>query len=83
MVSTDLDVGARDLGSQELSAAVADFCQKAGDLATLFTASVGAAAATTHGGAEGAWRVVVDYRVQPKGGGDPVKKLIDSLEITS
>ena len=44
----DLNVGARDLGSQELSAAVADFCQKAGDLATLFTASVGAAATTTH-----------------------------------
>lgn len=44
----DLNVGARDLGSQELSAAVADFCQKAGDLATLFTASVGAAAVTTH-----------------------------------
>ena len=44
----DLNVGARDLGSQELSAAVADFCQKAGTLATLFSASIGAAAATTH-----------------------------------
>jgi hypothetical protein len=48
----DLNVGARDLGSHELSAAVADFCQKAGNLATLFSASVGAAAATTHGAAE-------------------------------
>jgi hypothetical protein len=44
----DLNVGARDLGSTELSAAVADFCQKAGDLATLFTASIGAAATATH-----------------------------------
>jgi hypothetical protein len=44
----DLNVGARDLGSQELSAAVADFCQKAGNLATLFQGSIGAAATTTH-----------------------------------
>ena len=44
----DLNVGAVDLGSQELAVAVADFCQKAGNLATLFSASVGAAAVTTH-----------------------------------
>jgi hypothetical protein len=48
----DLGVGATDLGSQELATAVADFCQKAGDLATIFSASIGAAAATTHGAAD-------------------------------
>jgi hypothetical protein len=48
----DLNVGARDLGSQELAIAVADFCQKAGNLATLFSASIGAAAAATHGAAD-------------------------------
>jgi hypothetical protein len=42
----DLGVGAKDVGSAELAGAVADFCQKAGTLATLFSASVGAAAAT-------------------------------------
>jgi hypothetical protein len=33
-------------------------------------------------GAEGAWRVVVDYRVQPKGGGDPVPaRSVDILPV--
>jgi hypothetical protein len=33
-------------------------------------------------GAEGAWRVVVDYRVQPKGGGDPVPaRIVDILPV--
>ena len=33
-------------------------------------------------GADGAWRVVVDYRVQPKGGGDTVPaRIIDILPV--
>jgi hypothetical protein len=42
----DLNVGAKDVGSPELSGAIADFCQKAGNLATLFSAGIGVAAAT-------------------------------------
>ena len=42
----DLNVGAQDVGSPELSGAIADFCQKAGNLATLFAAGIGAAATT-------------------------------------
>ena len=48
----DLGVGARDLGSPDLATAVADFCQKAGNLSTLFSASIGAAAATAHSAAD-------------------------------
>jgi hypothetical protein len=43
----DLGVGAKDVGSAELAGAIADFCQKAGNLSTLFSATIGAAAATT------------------------------------
>jgi hypothetical protein len=42
----DLNVGAGDVGSAELSGAIADFCQKAGNLARLFSAGIGVAATT-------------------------------------
>ena len=44
-----LALGSHDCGSAALSAAVADFCQQAGDVATAFSAAVGAAAVRVNG----------------------------------
>lgn len=45
----DLNMGAGDCGSPELASAIADFCQRAGDVATMFSTAVGMAAARLHG----------------------------------
>ena len=49
----DLGVGGTDVGSEALAGAIADFCQKAGTLSTLFSATIGTAAVTTHNAGTG------------------------------